>query len=161
MAVARDRRKRAAGADHGAPFGPGERDPRASLRCVRSGWTAERSPAAARASPSSRTTASENACACPDVPISTVGCALPTTSARPIRSGRFQRPRGDAIAALSERAPETAGNRSCPPSAGLPDQPDKSGRGHHSPLTPASTMARSNSAQIPVPAEPAPSTAMR
>ena len=45
---------------------------------------------------------SEKECAWPDVPMSTVGCALATTSASPIRSDDFSCHVGDAIAALSE-----------------------------------------------------------
>ena len=41
--------------------------------------------------------------ACPDVPISTVGCALATTSASPIRLGASSAQCGDPIAALRER----------------------------------------------------------
>ena len=102
-AVALDRRERTARADDGAAFGPFEQIPAASPRRARSDSTAEISPAGARGSAMARTTASWKACGWPDVPISTVGRALATTSPRPIRAGRRQSPRRQRRALLRKR----------------------------------------------------------
>ena len=108
-----------------------------------------------------RTMASEKAPGWPDVPISTVGCALATTSASPIRPGdaSFQsrrHGRGFARTAL-----ETAAARPCLRPAGLRGRRDRSGCGPPLRSSPHRPWRAATSAQMPVPAEPAPSTAMR
>ena len=160
FAVALKRRKRAAGADHGAAFGPDIKIVRRRLGALgRIRQREDDRPAhvlSHRAYGRLRKSAG-----LPGRADQHRWMRVGDDVGKPDPVGASSVPCGDLIATLRERRLERIAGRSCLRPAGLGGRPDRKRPRASTSLRPASTMARSTRAQMPVPAEPAPSTATR